>query len=55
MSEVDAIELLGEFWARWVGSHLSWIFFIGIRMCNVEVNAGISMTQVIFLLYFIEF
>jgi len=64
VSEVDAIELLGEFWARWVGSHLSWIFFIALiiiitvklrRMLNVEVNARISMAQVTSLLYFIEF
>jgi len=64
VSEVDAIELLGEFWGRWVGSHLSWIFFIALiiiitvklrRMLNVEVNARISMAQVTSLLYFIEF
>jgi hypothetical protein len=64
VSEVDAIELFSEFWARWVGSHLSWIFFIALviniifiiwRMLNVEVNARISMAQVTSLLDFIEF
>ena len=63
MSEVDAIELPSEFWARWVGSHLSWIFFIALviiitikrcRMLHVEVNAGISVAQVTSLLDFIE-
>jgi len=64
VSEVDAIELLSEFWARWVGSYLSWIFFIALviiitiklwRMLNVEVDARISMAQVTSLLNFIEF
>jgi hypothetical protein len=66
VSEVDAIELLGEFWARWVRSHQSWIFFIAAvirlvmftvrvwRMLDVEVNARISMAQVASLLDFIE-